>query len=605
MLSIVQITNKIERLRRAHYDRDARMRDVRDVRAGELDNLAPSSMPDAWPKPIVANLIDTSARDLAEVMAAMPSINCTSGVLTSNAAKKFTSKRTKIANWYLENSNLRVQQIEFCDHYNTYGMGVYVVEPDSDGMTPRIRVENPMNTYPEIDVWGKIHSFTKVWREPATILAEKFPEHRRIILGDDDKSVGADALVEVVKYCDADQYLMYLPERNDRVLAQSPNPFGAVPVSVAIRPGFDGEVRGAYDGAIWVQLAKARMALLGLEATEKSVRAPLAVPRDVQKMTFGDDAIIRTDRPRDVVRVGIDTPQFAAAEAQVLERELQLGTRTPEARQGNVDASVITGKGIQALMGGFNTVVSTGQTVISRAIEGAVKICFSMDEKFWPGQKKEIRGVSQGSAYEETYIPVKDIAGNHTVDVTYGFASGLDPSRALVFLLQLRGDNLVPRDFVQRQLPMDVDVVQLQVQIDNEQTTDALKQGIFAYVQSVGILAQQGQDPAEVLTRAAKIISLREKGKPFHEAVITAFEPPEPTPEEKLMMEQQQAGTPGPGGGELPFGMNASGLPRGVAQGQAGQAPGGSPDVMSLLAGLAQNGQANLGATVRRQKATG
>lgn len=608
MLSVHDIQRKVERLRRAHFERDERMMNVKDVRSGELDNLMPGVMPDAWPKSIVSNTIDVTARDMAEVMATMPSINCSSGVMTSDRAKKFTGKRTKIVNWYVYNSELPVKQIDFCDHYNTFGLGIYSVEPDFERGCPRIRVENPMHTYPEIDVWGALKSFTKTWREPATILAEKFPQHARVLLGEDEASVGSDPLIEVVKYCDADQYIMYLPERDCRILSEMPNVFGEVPYAVAVRPGFDDEVRGAFDEAIWVQLAKARMALLGLEATQKNVDAPLALPPDVQKFNYGKDAVIRTQNPEKVQYVGRDFPQAAIAQQQLLEREVMLGTRTPESRTGNMDASIITGKGVQALQGGFNTVISTGQTVIGRAMEKALNIALKMDQKFWPNTKKEIRGVLQGTPFEESYTPSKDIDGNYTVDVTYGFASGLDPSRALVFLLQLRGDQLVPRDFVQRQLPMDIDVVQLQTQIDNEQVTDALKQGVFAYVQSVGILAQQGQDPVEILTRVARIIGNREKGAPMHEAILKAFEP---TKEEKAAQEaamqaqQEQAGAGAPGGapvgGELPMGMEASGLPRGVAQGQAGMNPGGRPDVMSLLAGLGAGGKANLGANVRRQ----
>lgn len=603
MLSIDQIHAKIQRLKRTHYDRDQRMRDVHDVRSGELDNVTPGAMPEAFPYPIVANLIDTTARDMAEVMATMPSLNCASGVMTSERAKKFTGKRTKIALSYTFLSKLEISQVDLCDHYNTYGMGIYIVEPDFDTNMPRIRIENPMGCYPEIDLWGRINSFTKTWRESATSLAAKFPEHARIILGEDDKgSAGLDPLVEVIKYCDKDQYILYLPERSNQILSRIDNHFGKVPVAIAIRPGFDDEVRGAFDDAKWVQIAKGRMALLALEATEKSVRAPLVVPRDLQGMTFGDDAVLRTDGK--VERVGLDVPQAAFAQSQMLERETTLSVRSNQVRQGEVDASVITGKGLQQLSVGFSTVIATGQKVIGRALAEILSLAFEMDEKFWPNLKKEVRGVHQGTPFEESYTPSKDIAGNYMIDVTYGFAAGLDPSRALVFLLQLRGDQLIPRDFVQRQLPMDIDVMQMQTEIDNEQVTDALKQGVFAYVQSIGILAQQGQDPMEILTRTAKIVELREKGKPMHEAILEAFKPPEPTPEEQAAMQEQMGGGAPPGGG-LPMGLDASGLPRGVAEGQAGMAPGGSPDVMSLLAGLSQGGSANLGATVRRQVATG
>lgn len=601
MLTVSAVHDKVERLKRAYNERDQRQRDVHDVRSGNLDNVTPGAMPDAFPYPIVANLIDTTARDMAEVMATMPSLNCASGVMTSERAKKFTSKRTKIALSYTFLSKLEITQVDLCDHYNTYGMGIYCVEPDFVTKMPRIRAENPMGCYPEIDIWGRINSFTKTWRESATSLAAKFPEYQRVIFGEDkDGSGGMDPLIEVIRYCDKDQYLMYLPERDHQVLSSTPNPFGKVPYAIARRPGYDDEIRGAFDDAKWVQIAKGRMALLALEATEKSVRAPLVVPRDLQGMSFGDDAVLRTDGK--VERVGLDVPQAAFAQGQMLERETTLSVRSNQVRQGEVDASVITGKGLQQLSVGFSTVISTGQKVVGRALAEAISLAFEMDEKFWPNVRKEVRGVHQGTPFEEVYTPSKDIDGNYMIDVTYGFAAGLDPSRALVFLLQLRGDQLIPRDFVQRQLPMDIDVMQMQTEIDNEQVTDALKQGVFAYVQSVGILAQQGQDPMEILNRVAKIVDLRSKGKPMHEAILTAFEPPKPTPEQ---LAQEQAGSAPGGGGGLPMGLEASGLPQGVAEGQAGMAPGGSPDVMSLLAGLGAGGQPNLGATVRKQVATG
>ena len=235
----------------------------------------------------------------------------------------------------------------------------------------------------------------------------------------------------------------------------------------------------------------------------------------------------------------------------------------------------------------------------------ALQLCFEMDEKFWPEVKKPIRGVANGAHYEEFYTPAKDIAGSYTVDVTYGFAAGMDPSRALVFLLQLRGDKLVPRDFVQRQLPMDVDVVQMQQMVDAEETTDALKQGVFSMLASMGIMAQQGFDPTDILRKTALIIEQREKGTAFHDAVLKAFEPPPPPPGGP---EPPGAGVPSlaPGSeaappGGLPPGMQASGLPFGVASGQAEMGQGGRPDMQTLLASLGTSGQPNLQAGVARR----
>lgn len=593
-LTLEQVNKKVKVLRDAARDRDQRMRTVRDIRSGDLDTVIPGAMPDAWPRPIVANLIDTSARDTAEVMGVMPSINCTNSLQVSDRSKKFSSKRTKIAAHYVMMSRLPAgQQIEFCDHYGTYGMAIYSVEPDFDNKTPIIRVEHPIGTYPEFDLFGRLRSFSKVWTEEASSLVAKYPALMKVLrktnqYGDSDMG-WAEREIEVCRYVDDEWIYMFLPAHSGQMISEMPNPMGRLTISIARRPSFDSQVRGAYDDAGWVYLAKSRMALLGLEATEKSVRAPLAIPRDVQKMVFGDNAVLRTEFPEKIRRVGMDIPQAAFQEEQNLERELRLATRNPEARSGQMDASIITGKGVQALMGGFNTVVTTGQQVISEALRVAVSFAFDMDEKLWPSEKKTIRGVVEGSPFEETYVPSKDIGGNHTVDVTYGFAAGQDPARAIVALLQLRSDQLVSRDFVQRNLPMEIDVVQMQQQVDQEAFEDAMKAGVQGAMQAIPQMALQGMDPMDMLMKMAKVIELRNKGKQTHEAVLEAF-----TPQEAPPGAVQQA--PGPMGPGAP-----QGAPQG-APGPQGQG-GGAQDMMRLLTSLKSGGQATMSAQTRRQVA--
>src|SRR5262252_4466840 len=306
--SIEQIFSRVESLRRAAADRDQRHRDVHDVRSGDIDTVIPGSMPEAWPRPIVANLVDTSARDMSEVMGVMPSVNCTTSISSTYKSKQFNAKKTKIANWYLIESRLYAgKQITVSDHYLTYGMAIYVVEPDFETRRPHIRAENPMGVNPEWDSFGRLRSYTKVWREEAIHLVAKFPQLLRVVQGNQGASDSwAEREIELVKYVDNDRIVMYMPQHGNHIVDQMENPLGKIYISIGKRPGYDTEIRGAFDDAIWVQLAKSRMALLGLEATEKTVRAPLAVPRDVQKMTFGDDAIIRTDNPDKIKRVGLD-----------------------------------------------------------------------------------------------------------------------------------------------------------------------------------------------------------------------------------------------------------------------------------------------------------
>ncbi|MEV7814247.1 hypothetical protein AB0P05_26505 [Streptomyces flaveolus] len=601
MATIDQIARRVEALRRDAQERDARHQTVYDARAQKIDNIAPGSMPDAWPRPITANVLDTSARQLAENLAPLPSLNCAPGVVTSERQKKMVAKRTKIAYSYIIDSGLKRQMPTGADWYLTYGSMPIVIEPDFEKGRPTLRIDNPMKTYVEYDVRGHVRSYTKVWRESARKLASKFPEHSAAILGEDQpfgRQAQGDTELELVKFCDKDEYVLYMPERKNLVLMTTPNRFGKVAVAVGRKPSWDDQDRGQFDDIIWPMLARNRVAMLGLQATQQTVRAPLAIPTDVQKIPFGDDAIIRTNSPEKIRRVGTDLPQAAWQQDALLQEEVMRGTRTPASATGDVHASIITGQGVNALNGGYDIQVATGQLIIGDALERALELAFEMDEKFWPDAKKSISGVINGTPFEETYTPAKDIKGNYRVSVSYGFASGMNPNQALIFLLQLRGDQLVSRDFVQRQLPMDIDVASLQAQVDQEQTTDALKQGVFALASSIGIMAQQGMDPTMILAKMAKLIELRDK-MPMHEAILSAFQP-EPAPEAAA------PGAPGgPGDGQgpggVPFGINpTTGTPGGFAPGQAEMGPGGKPDVMSLLAGLTSGGNPSMSASVKR-----
>jgi hypothetical protein len=599
MRDIRQIAQRVTALRRDAAERDARHQTIYDARAQKINNIQPGSLPDAWPRPVVANAIDGAARQLAENLAPLPSINCATGIMTSAKSKKFVDKKTKIAHSYVTDSRLRTQMPSGCDWYLMYGGLIFVVEPDFKAARPRIRLKSAMKTYVEYDLAGEIRSYSEVWREKAGDLAVKFPEHAEAILGKGQygQAGSPDAEVELVRFCDAQDYVLYMPERSNRVLMTMPNLFGKVPVAVAEKPRWDEQQRGQFDDVVWPMLARNRMAMLGLQATQQTVRAPLAIPTDVQRIPMGDDAVIRTNSPEKIRRVGTDMPQAAWQQEAMLAQEVMRGTRTPASATGDVDASIITGRGVDALNGGYDIQIATGQLIIGDALERALELCFEMDERFWPDAKKTITGTVQGTPFEESYTPSKDIKGNYTVSVSYGFASGMNPNQALVFLLQLRGDQLVSRDFVQRQLPFEVDVTALQAEVDKEQVTDALKQGIFAMLSSAGIMAQQGMDPTMVLAQAASIIEMREKGVPMHEAVLKAFQP-EPPPEAAA-----PPGAPGveEGGAGVPFGMNpTTGAPGGVAPGQAQLGPGGKPELMSMLAGLTAGGKPSLSTSVKR-----
>jgi hypothetical protein len=416
-------------------------------------------------------------------------------------------------------------------------------------------------------------------------------------------------LIEVVRYHDRDVDMLFLPTRNGIILEQAKNPIGECLIEWTQRPGVDTQSHGQFDDVLAVQVAKARFALLSLEAATKSVQAPIVLPPDAQELSLGPDAVIRTANGERVRRVPIEVPQAAFAQQGLLDQELRQGSRYPNARTGEVEGSIVTGRGVQSLMSGFDTQIRTGQAMFAKTLQNLVRKAFLVDEALFGSETKTLRGNADGTPYEIRYRPDTDIKGDHTVDVQYGLMAGLDPNRALVFGLQARGDRLISRDFLRRQMPFALNASEEEQRVDIEEMRDALKQAVAGYAQAIPVLAQAGQDPGEILSRLSAIILGRQKGKPIEEVVSEAFMPeemPVPPGVESLGAEAAgMVGTPGeapPGGpGENLEGLSSSGLLRGVAAGQAGMAAGGRPDLQMLMASLGAGGQPQLSAGISRR----
>ncbi len=579
MLTPKEVNAKLGRLQTKYAARDQRMRDVLSVRQGDLSKVYPSMFSEDYPKPLVANFIDVAARDLAEAMAPLPSFNCEATNMVSDSARKAADTRTRIANFYVSVAEMQLQMYQGADWYNTYGMMVGIVEMDYDSNNPRMRLLNPWGCYPEVDRFGRVVSLTQVLNTDAETLIAKYPEFTEAILKKNNYQPGSPSIT-MVRYHDAEQDLIYLPERQNLTLVRTPNPIGKCMVRVAQRPSLDGEARGQYDDVLAVQLARARFAILQIQAAEKSIQAPIAIPQDVQELALGPDSIMRSSQPQNIRRVGLDLPPGVFTESGVLERELRLGARYPETRSGNTSASVITGRGVQELQAGFDTQIKSAQSQFARMFADLIGLCFEVDEKLFSNVQKTIRGSEDGTPYVLKYTPGRDIRGEYGVDVRYGIMSGMDPSRAIIALLQMRSDKLVSRDYVRREIPMDLNVSQEEQRVDIEEMRDALRVSVAQYAQAIPALAAQGQDPSLIVTRIAEVIKGRQKGLSLESIVEKAFAP-EPPPEMPPMAPGMEQQLPAAGAATAP----ASQQP---PQEQAGMAPaaGQKPDIATLLAGL-------------------
>ena len=554
------------------------MADILEVRRGNLVNVFPEMFPEGATKAMVANFVDVAARDVSEVLAPLPSFNCTTTDNSSDRARKSADIRGLIINNYVQSSRLQTQMYQGADWYGSYGFLPIIIEADWENNLPRIRVENPLGAYPEYDRYGRVVSYTKRYVKTIAELITEFPEFEREILnGYKMNEVDLYSELEMIRYEDKDVILLYLPHRGNLVLTSAENPMGEVMVRVAKRPGIDDEPRGQFDDVLWVQIARARFAQLAMDAAEKSINAPLAVPNDVQEFAFGPDAILRTAQPQNIRRVGLEVPPAAFQEAEILQREMRIGARYPEGRSGVIDASVITGQGVQALLGAFDTQVKTGQQILTDVFEDVIKLCLKMDEKLFP-EEKSVVATSNGARFELTYSPRKDIRKDYSVQVRYGLMSGLDPSRALIFSLQALGADLVSRDFVMRELPWSMNVGGEQQSIDVQKMRDNLNASMAALAQAIPQLSAQGQDPSSLVMNIAEVIKERQKGTQIEDAVKKVFAPaPAPAPAPQVPPAEMTA----------PVGQPVPAVPVEAPPGGPSPAPQGTPDIGTLLSQLA------------------
>ena len=579
MLTDKQIFARVASLKDRNRDRDGRHQNVLLVRQGQISSVYPDFFPEGVEANVVANFVDIVARDLSEVMAPLPAVNCSVVSQTKDRARKAADNRTRIAANYLYNSELQVQMYTGADWYITFGFVPFIIELDTEAKLPRIRVESPVGAYPEFDRYGRCVAFAKRYSMPLAELVSQFPEYTDALLGRDGYDQDMNARFDIVRYYDQHQSIIYVPDRQNLVISRAKNPIGKMMVVVAKRPTVDGEMRGQFDDVLGIQLLRNRFALLAMEATEKAVQSPLIVPDDVNEFQFGGDGVIRTKNPAGVRRVELPVSGSLFNEQAVLQNELRTGTRYPESRTGNVDASIITGQGVQALMGGFDTQVKSAQAIFASALKSVISLCFEVDEKIF-NENKAIRGIDAGSPYAIEYLPSKDIKGDYSADVRYGMLAGLNPAQGLIFMLQALGGKLISKDLAQRELPFGVNVTQEQEKIEVEEMRNALISSLNASAQAIPQLIANGGDPTTIVKKIAEVIRMRQKGTQIEDAINDVFAPELPPAGEAPMVEQPSpAPAAPPAGGAIP--------PQGL---------------QSLLSSLTMGGTANASARTVTQR---
>lgn len=570
-------------MRVRHARRDKGFRDIQAIRRGDYEAIAPGLFNTSeFDRPLVANLVDTTARDIAEVMAPLPAFNCQSASMASQADIDRQDLRAAIANGYVQNSRLQDQMFGGADRYGSFGFLAYIVEPNFKEQMPVIRVDDVPTAYFAKDYRGKVRQYACVYRCRAEDLCHQFPDIYDAVRAKHGEPHGSDVQLDVVRWYDDEHQCLTLLDPQITLVGVD-NVTKGCPVRIVERPSIDNETRGQFDDVIWVQIARALVQVYTMNALEQSVHAPIATPKDVQEIEIGPFSVIQSDTPGQIGRVNLNLTPGLFPEFQTLAQEQRMGSRYPEGRSGSIDASIITGQGVQALMGTFDTQVQTFQRLNASALEDVIAMCFEMDEKLWGGVKKTRYIKDSGAPRKFTYTPAKDINGDYTVDATYGAIAGLDPNRGLVFVLQALAGGLIAKSTARKTLPVDLNVEAEERQIQLEQMDDSIAAAVAQLPLAIPQMAMGGADPRELVLQISELHDLISKGKTPAEAINKVFAPKEQEAPPPSPLEMAQGAGPGP-----------AGIP--------GAGAGGAGDLLMTLAGMTPGGNANLQSNVSRMR---
>lgn len=109
-------------------------------------------------------------------MAPLPSFNCQSASLSSDADQKRQDVRAAIANSYVQMSRLQDQMFGGADRYGSFGFMVYCVEPDFVDQAPVIRISDNPTAYYTKDHRGRVREYFEPYRVKPLDLITQFPE---------------------------------------------------------------------------------------------------------------------------------------------------------------------------------------------------------------------------------------------------------------------------------------------------------------------------------------------------------------------------------------------------------------------------------------------
>lgn len=530
-------------------------------------------------RPRIENRVRTFVEDKSKIASqTFPSIRVEA---PNQRGSVRAGEREQLIQFYHQLSSTRVKMpLLFADQIGV-GMAVLKVWPDFrkpvnerfplfSRIDPRAVLPPPnfeIGSEPEdiiVHRWHKVRSLKKMY--PEKIESLRSARGKSKALSDTDELL-------VIEYY-SDEWVAQVAYRNDGdgdgvTLFAAPNRVGRNPVVLIPRPTPDGRIRGQFNDILASLAAENRLENLKLDYVDRTVHAMILKKGMVgQNVEVGPDAII--DVPEDGAIQFVTPPDMNPGIFRMgadLERHSRRGAVAPEARSGDIQASIISGTAIDALQGPLTTDVHALQQQMEWGLEQANEVAQLVDVTYCD-TRKSIRGYAQGGQFRMTYVPSEVIKPDDLSNqVSYGVAAAGGAFNKIVMLQRAQQAGWVDPQTAAIESGLVDNWLQVQNRMDDSVSLDALRQGILAR-------AAQGDLSALARWRQAKeekvdVISAMDD-------VIAEFLQPQQTP-----VPGQPTALPG----EAAAGQAIAGLGAEGATGGGGAGTEPLPDLSSLLLG--------------------
>lgn len=425
--------------------------------------------------------------------------------------------------------------------------------PDFDNNLVRPILRSPENAYPipSFDPSGTSGVIFS-WKVRESVLKRDFPnyvsEEANPRKGKQSRGQDADPEVELIEYCDDTSWSRWAGRQQLNAVDHDYGFCMFEPVKFINVPG---EVwgHGAVEQAVsMVEMGNALGSLI-FEAALQNVYPPMVVvnPTKIgEEIPTGAGAVIAVNEGGSVNYLSSPNGGLLASSQLLRENEriIKQSTGVNDANFGNIDASVITGKGVNALegagMGGMIEMVQggLGDTIVSWNNHALYMLRrqFGEDTIYLQGVRPRSIADMKPQEFNVT-LKGKQLTGSLRNEVTFSPLIGQDAK--LVMSLQMIGAKLASRQYGRDQVGIP-DSVAMDEEIFNETMDDAI---LGAYVQALTEPTPEGAQASE-----GKAGSYLEG---LAVASVASAAPPPPHP--LLAAPAGAGGAPGPGGGPATF----------------------------------------------------